>query len=1327
VIGIMHESLQILILVLSVASQLLGLGKKLMTANAGGEAATSGPSHSSQDRPAERRARQKRAPIDLSFVLLCSVFFALLLTDSLLISGRTPSPAPATILIVVLITGSVLVTMCLGWFLGRSELITGCLAVTTLAVLMFSGGGPFFTSESDTVAGLSLLIPTMCLMSLAAAMLIYSFGNPLSPTVRKSTRIWLSLALISIVVFASIALGKSLVTDVITDPRTPKIGQGQTLFQDILHVGLQERREFYRLASEISLARDYQKYFRELNQEQAAVLTNRNTSLNGKTENENLPMNRKNNPAADSTPLKGSSVPSSSTASDVQRPNSDDKEISKADGFNRANFLISHFETSEVGIDEQYLTQRLHWVHPAGLEGQSSATVPLPGTTAEARFEGISPLRIFVALYSQPNLRETVLKEFEYPENIREFFKSKEEKGNSRVGLFGQLETTPPATLFKPTLFPKFDTTVNNSQLKQQLALPLKPEAYVAFKEYQHLATLLVENELNERLPRSDFERLTSTFNSLDDEAQDAFLSYVINNKKVPSDNVYQMLLDLKDIDFEKFATTRDPIAVEKLLSILQGNRANDPYLQDLATKINGIESRQSKEILIELFKNENPELPIKKLFQARCFNLVDQIHKVLGTDKRRFFEAVGDPIWVVAKYLAAFDVPLGASHLAAERTSLDNYLDQFRKLDDQDQGGVLQQLAINLYQPGGPYSLDPLRLLVAEAKSWNDVAGFICATLLALPSLLLCLLIGGFFSERLVARDSRRELIEQELTKYPDEAATFGKPVEVLYGREQTLQTLHKLAERGWSTIGIVGRRGVGKSRILRALLSGASRPSVSAWVAAPSTFEEADFVFSIFERLALSTEATIASYLGAHPISIRKIKHRAALINSWLYVGIVIVLGTIVYEMFSRLSRSDILITWLPILAVALASVGVFVYYLSSRQPVDLSSWLKRDRKQNPHTVILYKEVYDALAVLQDRRRGISTALYGLKGDALRQVAMSGFAMLFSLSIGYLVLSIDNPYSDLSLLLTLLLAGLSCWAWLYLFQRRATRATNITNYGGSIMSLIADYRSFANGIVDRLSKGALGHTPSNSFSVLICIDELDKIVELNEIKIFLRKIKAIFEVPGVYYYVSLAEDTLTSLYLGSASGKNEVDSAFDHIVNIPPLDCATGEVIASEYLSNHGLRDAPTRLTRTIATLAFGVPRDIIRKCDEIIASDAGAPIQPIQLLRDIRSQQADLGYQLHELSKEQVRQLVAPLTEAGAAAQSAISENETLGNERLLLSIWLLCLIERTTTLEDDNEWKQLTEELCALGYRVPADPVGDLRQEINALHRRLFDLD
>ena len=500
------------------------------------------------------------------------------------------------------------------------------------------------------------------------------------------------------------------------------------------------------------------------------------------------------------------------------------------------------------------------------------------------------------------------------------------------------------------------------------------------------------------------------------------------------------------------------------------------------------------------------------------------------------------------------------------------------------------------------------------------------------------------------------------------------------------------------------------GKSRLLFALFQSkfaeTVTPTIKVWVSSPSKFQEEDFIYSIFERLALSTEGTIANYLGAKPISIRRIESRAAQVGAWLYVAAMIILGFVVYQMYNRLTRSDIIITWLPILAIVFTSIWLFVDYLTKLQPVNLSSWLQRDRSHNPHTVMLYKEVFEILKVLRDRTQDNSSRIFTAR-VILRATSLIVLCAIFIISSFFILFTFTTSSSSL-LFGALLLIMMSAWAVTYVFQRGNVPGERLSAHGQSLMSLIADYRAFATSIVHRLSQGALGHLAERRFSVLICIDELDKIVDFEEIRAFVRRIKAIFEVPGVYYYVSLAEDTLTS-HLGPAAGKNEIDSAFDHIIRIPNLPCDVGETIASEYLKSHGIVEQPPRLARIIATLSFGIPRDVIRRCDELIAHDQRNSITPQQLAQELRNMQTNMGYELRQLSRTQVREL----TQADAAASATAARKlfaqglETESAQRLIFSIWLVSLIELASDIQDGAQWLQVTEEISALGYRLLID--------------------
>ena len=302
---------------------------------------------------------------------------------------------------------------------------------------------------------------------------------------------------------------------------------------------------------------------------------------------------------------------------------------------------------------------------------------------------------------------------------------------------------------------------------------------------------------------------------------------------------------------------------------------------------------------------------------------------------------------------------------------------------------------------------------------------------------------------------------------------------------------------------------------------------PTIKVWVSSPSKFQEEDFIYSIFERLALSTEGTIANYLGAKPISIRRIESRTAQVGAWLYVAAMIILGCVVYQMYNRLTRSDIIITWLPILAIVFTSIWLFVDYLTKLQPVNLSSWLQRDRSHNPHTVMLYKEVFDILRVLRERTTDSSTRLFTAR-VILRATGLIVLCIVLVLASFFILFNFSSSLSSL-IFGAVLLTMLSAWAVFYLLQRNVPDE-RFSAHGQSLMSLVADYRAFATSIVQRLSQGALGHLPERRFSVLICVDELDKIVDFEEIRAFVRRIKAIFEVPGVYSCF-LAEDSHVSL----------------------------------------------------------------------------------------------------------------------------------------------------------------------------------------------------
>ena len=107
----------------------------------------------------------------------------------------------------------------------------------------------------------------------------------------------------------------------------------------------------------------------------------------------------------------------------------------------------------------------------------------------------------------------------------------------------------------------------------------------------------------------------------------------------------------------------------------------------------------------------------------------------------------------------------------------------------------------------------------------------------------------------------------------------------------------------------------------------------------------------------------------------------------------------------------------------------------------------------------------------------------------------------------------------------------------------------------------------------------------------VVIAIDELDKMSDPVGVRKLLRDIKAIFEVPGVHFLVSVSDEAARDLSLGALIERNEFNSSFYTVVRAQPAtpaDCA-------ELLERRG--NVPREVSLVLAVLAGGNPREVIR----------------------------------------------------------------------------------------------------------------------------------
>ncbi len=164
------------------------------------------------------------------------------------------------------------------------------------------------------------------------------------------------------------------------------------------------------------------------------------------------------------------------------------------------------------------------------------------------------------------------------------------------------------------------------------------------------------------------------------------------------------------------------------------------------------------------------------------------------------------------------------------------------------------------------------------------------------------------------------------------------------------------------------------------------------------------------------------------------------------------------------------------------------------------------------------------------------------------------------------------------------------------------------------TLLSLVEEYRNYVREVCHYLNQALAedaekeSKKPSerseekakvaeNKVKIYIAIDELDKVLDLERLHQMLKSIKAIFDLDNVYYLLSISEDALGTYRLRNVETKNEVDSAFTHILLLPPMEA----VASIEFFQQ---RDVRTEFIAPLVVYGAGVPRDMHRLADIALA---------------------------------------------------------------------------------------------------------------------------
>ena len=131
------------------------------------------------------------------------------------------------------------------------------------------------------------------------------------------------------------------------------------------------------------------------------------------------------------------------------------------------------------------------------------------------------------------------------------------------------------------------------------------------------------------------------------------------------------------------------------------------------------------------------------------------------------------------------------------------------------------------------------------------------------------------------------------------------------------------------------------------------------------------------------------------------------------------------------------------------------------------------------------------------------------------------------------------------------------------------------------TLSSLIHNFRAFVGDMASAVE-----------CPVVIAVDELDKMSDPTKVADLLRDIKGIFEIPGVYFLVSISDEAARSLELGAVRTRNEFNSSFYTVLSLAQLDARQ----AVELLRLRAGR-FDERLAISAGILAGGIPREIVR----------------------------------------------------------------------------------------------------------------------------------
>jgi AAA+ ATPase superfamily predicted ATPase len=173
------------------------------------------------------------------------------------------------------------------------------------------------------------------------------------------------------------------------------------------------------------------------------------------------------------------------------------------------------------------------------------------------------------------------------------------------------------------------------------------------------------------------------------------------------------------------------------------------------------------------------------------------------------------------------------------------------------------------------------------------------------------------------------------------------------------------------------------------------------------------------------------------------------------------------------------------------------------------------------------------------------------------------------------------------------------------------------------TLPGLTSEYNDYVSNVIDVFGGKAI-----------ICIDELDKIADPEEVKKLLRGIKGAIFQKNCYYLISISEDAVRSFRTRISAERDMLESTFDEMINLDRIDLNIARKIAKQWLCQEEKEELSQEARRTIdimGVLSGGVPRELIRNLREVsmVLENAIVPMEAWKIL--FRKKMCDLSMML------------------------------------------------------------------------------------------------